>query len=303
MSSTPPVDTTVGGRHLPPPIYHLAGVAALRDGDHTHNAWHARVVHESLPAYSIPMIVKAVHSDVTMAVEVACGLAARQLHLNVPQPGLVVADRDDLPELDDDIPGDRLLLVGSHYQRPDALFAEAMSNDAAAEELIWQKVCESPVAKQGAAFDELIANPDRHCENILFDGTTWWLFDHDQALAPTASYAAQHEDTEARQQAIAHSAEVNLLAEQLARRYANQYMAIIEQSRRMDSGARRLRALATYARAWSHPDKRLNDTLQLIGVVLGLISLRLPALADKITHRMQPGTSPPSLWTSPAPRT
>jgi len=302
MTTSILVETTTGGRHLPPPIYHLAGVASLREGDHTHNAWHARVVHDSLPAYSIPMIVKAVHSEVTMAVEVACGLAGRQLHLNVPQPGLVVADRYDLPELDDNILGERLLLVGSHYQRPDALFAEVVSNDLAAEELIWQKVCESPVAKQGAAFDELIANPDRHCENILFDGTTWWLFDHDQALAPTENYASHHDDAAVRQHAIAHSAQVNLLAEQLSKRYANQYQAIIEQSRRMDATANRLRALASYARAWSHPDKRLNDTLKLIGVVLSLISLRLPALADKVTYRMKPGTSLPSLWTSPDPK-
>lgn len=299
MSAEATPSKTPGGRALPPPIYHLAGAASKRDGDHTHEAWHVRVVHEAIPGYSLPMIVKAVPSQVTMAIEIACGLAARELRLNVPQPGLVVADRAELPEIDDDTPGDRLLLVGSHYQRPDALFAEAVANSRAAEDMIWEKLCATGVAKQGAAFDELIANPDRHCENVIFDGTTWWLFDHDQALEPAHAYSTRHTDPHARQEAIAHSAATNLLAQELVRRYARQVQMIMEQCKRLNSGAKRLNALAGYAFGWKHPDHQVQAVLQLVAVVLGLIGLRLPALAEKLQARVDPGRPSPDLWTSP----
>jgi hypothetical protein len=295
--SDPTATTTPTGKFLPPPIYHLSGAAVKREGDHSHDTWHVRVVHEAIAGHSMPMIVKAVRSQITLAIEVACGMAARELRLAVPQPGLVVADRADLPDIDENILGERLLLVGSHYQRPDALFAEAVDNSPAAEELIWTKVCESPVATQGAAWDELIANPDRHCENVLFDGTTWWLFDHDQALAPAAAFAGGVNQTNTRQQAIDFNAQVNLLAAQLLRRYAGHGQNIVDQHRKLEQGAKRLQALARYAENWSHKDRDVQSTLQLIGVVLGLIHLRLPALAQKL--RMRVNLPPPrnSLWT------
>lgn len=297
MSADPTTTKTAGGRALPPPIYYLSGAAAKRDGDHSHDAWHVRVVHESIPGYSIPMIVKSVPSQVTLAVEVACGLAARELRLNVPQPGLVVAEREDLPDIDEGTTGQRLLLVGSHYQRPDALFAEAVENSSAAEEMVWSKLCATAVAKQGAVFDELIANPDRHCENVLFDGTTWWLFDHDQALRPATDFTARPGDDRARQEVIDHNAAVNQLALELVRRYSKQTQAIMEQCRRLNGSAKRLNALAGYAHGWTHADAQVQHVLQLIAVVLGLISLRLPALAEKLQARIDPGRPTTALWT------
>ena len=298
MSDQDPTTTnTSSGKFLPPPIYHLSGPAVKREGDHSHDTWHVRVVHEAISGYSMPMIVKAVRSQIVLAIEVACGMAARELRLAVPQPGLVVADRADLPDISDDIPGEKLLLVGSHYQRPDALFAEAVDNSPAAEELIWSKVCESPIASQGAAWDELIANPDRHCENVLFDGTSWWLFDHDQALAPAAAYAGGVSNPGTRQEAIEFKAQVNLLADQLLRRYAGTQQSIVNQHRKLEQGAKRLQALARYAESWTHKDTDVHSTLQLIGVVLGLIQLRLPSLAQKLHTRVNLPGPGNSLWT------
>jgi hypothetical protein len=284
------------GRSLPPPIYHISTVGELQDGDFTHDCWHARVTHETIPSHSIPMIVKVVRSPITLAIEIACGMAAKELRLNVPAPGLVVADREDLPGLSDEIQGKRILLVGSHYHRPDAIFAEVIANSPAAEEMVWQAICATVAAKQGAAWDELIANPDRHCENLLFDGSQWWLFDHDQALAPAAHYAERESDVAARQAAVDFNAHVNLLAAELQRRFANQQHAILEQIRRIDSGARRLHGLATYSRSWTHADKEICAALELIGLVLGLVHLRVPALAEKLQARLgvQP-TSPRKL--------
>lgn len=291
------------GKVLEPPLYHLASVGELQDGDHTHDCWHVRVAHEHIGGYTLPMIVKAVPSQITLAVEVACGLAARELRLNVPQPGLVVADREDLPGIADNIPGERLLLVGSHYQRPDALFAEAVANNPAADEMIWNAVCASAAAPQGAAWDELIANPDRHCENVLFDGTHWWLFDHDQALAPAAAYVRQEENTSVRDDAIAFNARSNQLVDELMRRHQGRGQVILEQTRRLESGRRRLHALATFSRQWTHKDDSVRHVLELIGIVLGLIHLRMPALAEKLRARLGIPPSSADLWTSREPNT
>ncbi len=70
----------------------------------------------------------------------------------------------------------------------------------------------------------------------------------------------------------------------------------LEQIRKVDSGSKRLHALAQYSRHWTHPDPRINETLQLVGVVLGLIHLRLPALAEKINARLGNLPPTPSLW-------
>jgi len=296
-------DAAPSGKALAPPIFYLAGVGALREGDHTHDAWHARVVHPDLPSHSLGMIVKALRSPVTLAVEVACGLAAKELRLNVPHSGLVIAHRDQIPGIDDEHIGERVLLAGSHYQRPDALFAEAVADSPAAEELIWSKVCESPVARQGAAWDELIANPDRHCENVLFDGSTWWLFDHDQALPPAATYASSENDAEARNHAIAYSAKENLLAAELMRRYRGQYEVIQTHTKKMTDAGKRLQALARFSRDWTHPDAEIRAVLELVGIVLGLIHLRLPALAEKLHLRLGPGTPPADLFHGSSSRT
>ena len=288
------------GRVPRPPIYHLAGAAQSRGcGDHSHDTWYARAVHADIAGQSLPMIVKRIPSPVVAAVEIACGLAARELRLNVPMPGLVVAEREDLPDLDEDVPGQRFLLVGSHYQRPDALFAEVVANHPAAEELIWDRVCGTLVARQGAAWDELIANPDRHSENLLFDGSTWWLFDHDQALAPAAQYVADESDQQKRLEALAFNASENQLVEQLKQRLRDEIRAILEQSRRFDAGARRLQSLAHYSREWKHTESDIQHLLGLVSIILGLIHLRLPALAEKLHHRLeQPFAGHPNLWTS-----
>ena len=72
---------TPAGKSLPPPVYYLAATADKCDGDHSNDVWRARVVHDSLPNQSLPMMVKALTSQVSMAVEIACALAARELRL------------------------------------------------------------------------------------------------------------------------------------------------------------------------------------------------------------------------------
>ena len=101
---------TPAGKSLPPPVYYLAATADKRDGDDSNDVWRARVVHDSLPNQSLPMMVKALTSQVSMAVEIACALAARELRLPVPLPGLVYAERSMLLGIRPKYPGEVVLL-------------------------------------------------------------------------------------------------------------------------------------------------------------------------------------------------
>lgn len=282
-----------------PPIYHLAGTASKRAGNHTHPVWLGRVVHEKIAGESLPMIVKLLDGQVTAAVELACALAARELRLPVPRPGLVVAERDLLPGLPDSVSGRVLLLVGSHYQRPDAFMATVTaSGDDVAKDHIWRTLCDSPTGAPAAAFDELVANADRHCENVLFDGAQWWLFDHDLALPPASDYVLSHELKERRLAAIAFMAKANQIAREMLRRRPKDH-SILSQPSQFDSRAKAVRALAIRAESWHHPDHHIEGIFRLTSVILGLIQLRLPALADHLRVRLGEPEPPSLQWSSP----
>jgi hypothetical protein len=283
----------------PPPIYHLAGTAAKREGNHFHHVWLGRVVHEQIAGESLPMIVKLLDSEITAAIELSCALAARELRLPVPRPGLVVAERSLLPGVPDSVKGEVLLLVGSHYQRPDAFMASVTaSGGEAAEDHIWRTLCESSTGAPAAAFDELVANADRHCENVLFDGAQWWLFDHDAALPPASQYVVSPDLKERRLEAIAFMAKVNQIAREMLRRRPKDH-SILAQPTQFDSRSKAVRALAIRAESWTHPDPHLEAIFRLTSVVLGLIHLRLPALAEQLHARLGSSNPPGLQWSSP----
>jgi hypothetical protein len=290
-----PEKNTATGLAESPPIYHLAGTAARKEGRHTHPVWLGRVVHEQIAGESLPMIVKLMEGQVPAAIELACALAARELRLPVPRPGLVVAERSLLPGVPDSVRGDVLLLIGSHYQRPDAFMASVTANgDEAAEDHIWRTLCDSPTAAPAAAFDELVANADRHCENVLFDGVQWWLFDHDLALPPASSYVAEPTLTERRLEAIEFMAKANQVAREMLIRRPKDH-EILSQPTQFDSRAKAVRALAFRAESWHHEEHHIEGIFRLTSVVLGLIHLRLPALAGHLRTRLGDSNPQPSL--------
>jgi hypothetical protein len=279
-----------------PPIYHLASTAALRTGRHKHSVWLGRVAHERVAGESLPMIVKLLDSEVTAAVELACALAARELNLPVPRPGLVVAERDLLPGIPASRKGQVFLLIGSHYQRPDAFMASVTAaGDDAAQEHIWRALCNSSTGAPAAAFDELVANGDRHCENVLFDGAQWWLFDHDLALPPANQYVVAPDLKERRLQAIEFMAKANQVAQEMLRRRPNDH-SILTQPKRFDTRSKSVKALAIRAENWRHSDTKLDNIFRLTGVVLGLIHLRLPALANHLHNRLSNPNSSGLQW-------
>jgi hypothetical protein len=280
----------------PLPIYHLAGTASRKEGNHVNPVWLGRVVHEQVAGESLPMIVKLLNSQVTAAVELSCALAARELKLPVPRPGLVVAEREHLPGLPDSVPGKFLLLVGSHYQRPDAFMAAVTAGGGeAAEDHIWRTVCESQTGAPAAAFDELVANADRHCENILFDGSQWWLFDHDLALPPASQYVLSPDLKARRLEAIAFMAKANQIAREMLRRRPLDH-AMLAQPSEFDNRSKAVRTLAIRAENWHHADPHIEAIFRLTSVVLGLIHLRLPALGEQLRVRVGNPTPPGLKW-------
>lgn len=281
-----------------PPIFHLLARAEKLSGNHTNHVWRGQVGTFDGSGRASPTIVKLLDGQIPICIELACGLAAQALSLPVPVPSLVIADRSDLPDLPTRYKGDLLLLLGSSYKTPDALFVQVLADNPAAEELVWSKLCDSPTGSQGAVWDELVANADRHAENALFDGNKWWLFDHDLALPPAIDYVKSHANQFARQEAKSFAAKFNQLATQMVARYPNSH-ELDKRETELRRKRHDLMLMSAVARGWTHADSTINGILALTSVLLGLIELRLPATAQLIARR----TDRPSandLWTSPS---
>jgi hypothetical protein len=146
----------------------------------------------------------------------------------------------------------------------------------------------------------LVANADRHCENMLFDGAQWWLFDHDLALPPASQYVLTPQLQEQRMQAVAFMAKANQMAHELLRRRPGDH-GILAQPKKFDARSKAVVALARFAEKWRHDDPRVDGVFRLTSVVLGLVHLRLPALAEQLNARLgRPGPATLS-WSSPTP--
>lgn len=269
-------------------------------GNHSNHVWRAQVGRPDHPGPAVPMVIKLLKEGKNaLAIELACALAAQALKLPVPYPALVVAERDDLGALPISITGERLLLIGSHYKKTDALYTQMVSNNPAAEEFIWSRVCASPTGAKGAAWDELVANPDRHSENLLFDGIKWWLFDHDLALPSTDAYLKNDATNLTRTEAVTFQAKCNELASQMLTRHPNNHNIDL-QAQDLSKHKTNLLAIATFARTWNSDDATVKDIFLITAILLDMIAMRLPILAQHLRARMlRPEAK--SLWTSPSP--
>jgi hypothetical protein len=166
-----------------PPIFRLASTADVvsNDDEHKNTVWRGMVYRTKATDVCQQMALKYLdNSSTKLSIELACGLTALALMLPVPRPGLVICSREDLPSLPISANGEKLLLFGSQNIPEDTFMMTMRRNDTAAAEFIWSKLCSEKVGQQGAAWDELIANADRHHLNVIYDGK-WWLFDHDKA--------------------------------------------------------------------------------------------------------------------------
>jgi hypothetical protein len=283
-----------------PPIYWLSATADVmsKDDDHLNPSWRGMVRVKDPSEPCLQMALKYLgDSSIKISIELACGLAAIALKLSVPRPALVVCERGDLPELPHSAKGDRVLVFGSQLVPEDTFMATFRKNDVAAAEYVWNKVCEDQVGKQGAAWDELIANPDRHHMNLIFDGK-WWLFDHDKAI-PTAAQTAKLATTNSKNEFPDFILKLNQLASQMLKRHPTNH-AIDSQVKEFEKYRTRLIALDYCVSAWAieNVDSRLKGIFEDTAYIINLIASRLPALALHISNRIDNQKDGGSLWTS-----
>lgn len=134
----------------------LKGIAATTDGE-------------------VAVIAKKV-SPREIAVEIICAALGRSLEIQIPEPILLSHDND--------------WFFGSIYEaHPN--FAQYISSSGSALE---QELAEWPGLTNAACFDELVANPDRNHENLLYDGNGFFLIDHGLCLPLGMHSLDQSED-------------------------------------------------------------------------------------------------------------
>ncbi|WP_232519257.1 hypothetical protein [Caballeronia insecticola] len=278
------------------PVYRLLGVADKVYGKHLNHVWKGLAGMPWLDEPGLPVFAKYLPQTSQLDIELACGLASQVLRLPVPRPALVIADLEDLPSHPANLKHGPVMLFGSVFQPPDPFFAQRIEDNPLAVDYIWQKVCDDEVAPKGAAWDELVANPDRHAQNLLFDGGKWWLFDHNLALQPLAKLYTKVEQQSAQQAIVEHVARVNQLLAELCRRNRNSRETLTE-AEQMTRHSKRLALLAHAMRRWE-VDVKIAPTITMAALIVDLIALRLQPLALYLAKRLEI-PSQDSLWSSP----
>jgi hypothetical protein len=263
------------------------------EGNHIHPAWRGQVASQGMPRAKT-MIVKWLDGHLALCVELACALAAQSLGLRVPVPGIVIAPREFVQGIPASVGSHEIVLVGSEYKGPDAFLARATHGNPAAEEFVWNKLCASDMGPAGAAWDELVANEDRHHQNAIFDGSHWWLFDHDRALMGAGTYSKNPTDPKVRLDLKNFSAKCNNLADQMVKRHRSSH-GISAQPAEFDRHKGALSLLAQAAKKWIHPDPKIQGIFDSTAILLTAIELRLPALALHLQARIEE-PSAEDLW-------
>ncbi|WP_233411927.1 hypothetical protein [Paraburkholderia kururiensis] len=277
-----------------PPIYRLLGVAEKVRGRHLNHVWKGLAGVPWFDEPGIPVFAKYLPKSVQLDIEFACGLASQVLQLPVPKPALVLAELEDLPDHPAALTQSPVVLFGSLFQPPDPFLARLVGDDPLGVEYIWQKVCGDAVAPKGAAWDELVANPDRHAQNLLFDGGKWWLFDHNLALQPLSALYASIEQDSATRKIVDHVARVNQLLSQMRNRHPND-QGVLAEADKLLRQSRKLTLLAIEMRKWDELPPQVEQTVRTAAVIVDLIALRLKPLAMYIEQRLDM-PSAETLW-------
>lgn len=277
-----------------PPVYQLLGVADKLAGSHTSHAWKGLAGIPGSDEPGLPVVVKLLEKRTQLEIELACGLASQALKLPVPKPALVRCFPDDLPACPA-IP-DGTMLFGSLFQAPDPFLAKHVQDGGDMDDYLWRTICNHDVGPQGAAWDELVANPDRHIENLIFDGRRWWLFDHNRALAPlNKMYQASFAQSE-KAAVVEYVAKVNQLLSHLLELRPNDH-GIRAAGEKLQTQKRRLQALAHGVRQWQFASTELKATFEMVALVIDMIALRLNPLPLYLNQRLAV-PSGESLWKS-----
>ncbi|RQQ45685.1 hypothetical protein DF121_24095 [Burkholderia stagnalis] len=190
---------------------------------------------------------------------------------------------------------DNVVLFGSLFQPPDPFMARHASTGEIGEDHIWESVCFNDTGRAGAAWDELVANPDRHAQNLLFDGVKWWLFDHNLALEPVTKLYKAISEAGSQKHVVTYTARINQLLAQLVKRRPTDH-AIEDEAAKFARHAQRLKMLAIEIGRWElPPEGKVTATIKMAALIVELIALRLEPLPLYLAQRLQ-RPSAETLW-------
>jgi hypothetical protein len=279
-----------------PPIYRMLSPGTLLSGEYKNKVWRAIAQIPGSTEPGTPMIVKWIEKKENLAAELACALAASALRLRVPTGVLVLAETDmltGLPKRLTDISQGTVICFGSEFQWPDDTLAKPTDSDQV-KDWVWSRLCETSQGSHGGVWDELLANEDRHTENVVFDGKAWWLIDHERSLTPVSSFMMKFAESAVRQAVVQHRAKGNPIASEMLSRHPNTHkMESIPQS--LANLRSRLVWLIEQVQKWKTGNSDLDTLFMMTEIYLRSIDLRLPALPMHLHERLkQPAT--PDLW-------
>jgi hypothetical protein len=262
----------------------------LLPGRHENKVWRGLAQYHNNTEPGVSLCIKWVPRKEVLATELACSLAAQALKLQVPRGSLVLAQRDQLPGLParaTGAMGDKVLCFGSELQWPDDTLARPVGLEAV-EDWVWRRLCDTPQGPIGAVWDELVANEDRHFENVVFDGNRWWLIDHEFTLQPVAKAMKRFTDSSVRAGVIDYHPLENTLVHEVVTRCHDHKIQAIPQS--LNSYKQRLLWMVGQARQWTESTtgiSELDTVLLMTWYYLSSIELRLPALPLHLGKRLQ----------------
>lgn len=112
----------------------------------------------------VPVIAKRL-ANREIAVEVVCAVLGRAAGLPIPEP-LLLIDQENI----------------WHYGSADTEHPNLAHYVSSGDSSIMDELEKWPSLLPAACFDELIANPDRHDGNLLYDGQGFFLIDHGMCI-------------------------------------------------------------------------------------------------------------------------
>jgi hypothetical protein len=283
--------------HTTPPIVciPLAPIDSIKGPLSVNPIWQGEVLPEDDDT-AHPSLCVFKHLDHTgkLAIEMTCALAASALGMDVPKPCLVRAASAALPNLPQQyLSHNELLLFGAALIKQDAFYVRLNTlYDAPLEKNVWDSFCtDISKAAKGAALDELLTNWDRHCRNLIFDGSKWWLLDHENCLSATHGQNVRHMNA-------AFKAHQNLIAKELLHRQPVEHS--MPNAARLHSEKReKIMSMSACAAQWKHSDPAVQAIWKEVSTLLDLLSRRLPMLQHLIGERIGHTSEASALWNPP----
>lgn len=261
-------------------------------------AWESEVM-DIATGSTVQCVFKHMSHLGKLPVEMACALTGAVLGNQIPKPCLVQVPRGLLAELPESAyVHQSAYLFGSTYVTEGGFLEQlAEASDSTIDNAVWNHFCSNEsMAAKGAALDELLANWDRHTKNMRFDGKSWWLFDHDQALGPAHG-------KDATKVAANFKAHDNKIAVNLKQRRPSDH-GMPNAARLAHNKQTTVAALAAKAFMWQHTNPDVTAIWRQTAQLIDLLSRRLPMLQSLIGERIHTPKASDLTWSNtpkPAP--